>query len=120
MNLIVIYNLFVEENISYRSDKGHFKRPYSPTMDYNKEDQKTKSRKVENGFEYDRSFESDRSQDRYSRVGLDRRPSDQGLYMPSPPDYDRNRYGNYKNIYIIGFKLGLELVLRLNHMNYSE
>ncbi|CAB4486818.1 hypothetical protein RhiirA5_349319 [Rhizophagus irregularis] len=83
-----------EENISYRSDKGHFKRPYSPTMDYNKEDQKTKSRKVENGFEYDRSFESDRSQDRYSRVGLDRRPSDQGLYMPSPPDYDRNRYGS--------------------------
>jgi len=83
-----------EENVSYRSDKGHSKRPYSPTMDYNKEDQKTKSRKVENGSEYDRSFESDRSQDRHSRVGLDRRPSDQGLYMPSPPDYERNRYGS--------------------------
>jgi hypothetical protein len=78
----------------------------------NKEDQKIKSRKVENG-----SFESDHSKDRYSRAGLDR---DQGLYMPSPPDYERNRYGNYKNVYTIDFKLGLELVLRLNHMNYSE
>ncbi|GES87096.1 nuclear polyadenylated RNA-binding protein NAB2 [Rhizophagus clarus] len=83
-----------EENVSHRSDKGHSKRPYSPTMDYNKEDQKIKSRKVENGSEYDRSFESDRSQDRYLRVGTDRRPSDQGLYMPSPPDYERNRYGS--------------------------
>jgi hypothetical protein len=63
-------------------------------MDYHKEDQKIKSRKVENESEYDRSFESDHSQDRYSRVRLERRPSDQGLYMPSPPDYERIRYGN--------------------------
>ena len=92
---MLIYYLFTEENVPYRSDRGHSKRPYSPTMDYHKEDQKIKSRKVENESEYDRSFESDHSQDRYSRIGLERRPSDQGLYMPSPPDYERGRYGNY-------------------------
>jgi len=60
-------------------------------MDYYKEDQKTKSRKVENEAEYDRLFDS---QDRYSRIEL--RTNDQGLYIPSPTDYERSRYGNYK------------------------
>ncbi|CAI2175543.1 1864_t:CDS:10 [Funneliformis geosporum] len=84
-----------EENVSYRSDRSerHSKRPYSPTMDYHKEDQKIKSRRVENEVEYDLLFDS---QDRYSRVGFEHRINDQGLYIPSPPDYERSRYGNYK------------------------
>ncbi|CAG8667608.1 22961_t:CDS:2, partial [Cetraspora pellucida] len=85
-----------EENGTDRTTK----RSYSPSQDQPKDDLKTKARKVESESSIDkyRVYETDHSQDKISRIKLERQSGDQGLYNVLQEEHDHSRYVNERRL----------------------